>query len=219
MLADSLTNLSSITRSLSLNAHSLIKNESKRSTQAWCDGLEEKYSEVEMAKLLTAIAENLDAKILNISTTPYEPFGASGTLLMAQQLEHSTDPQLRKQQQSLGHLDASHIAVHSYFDVGEKFAHFRLELEISSCAGDPALHVNKLIKDIQPDFLQMDYRVRGLRWTEKGGVSNNVSKLPAEIENQAGYQLITNRLDVDSQYLSLLRHHLDPTLADMLQRL
>ena len=152
-----------------------------------------------MERLLVTIAESLDAKILNISTVPYKPFGASGALMMGQQ------------SQSLGHLDASHIAAHSYFDISDKFAHFRLELEISSCAGDPGAQVQNLIEQIQPDFLQIDY--------QGAGVCKQSSKLPVGLDKQSGYQLVSKRSDSDSEYLALLRSNLAPELADVLQSL
>ena len=202
-----MSNLSSVTRSLSFNAHSLRAFENVSATDDWFCSLEEAYGEAQIERLLVTIAESLDAKILNISTVPYKPFGASGALMMGQQ------------SQSLGHLDASHIAAHSYFDISDKFAHFRLELEISSCAGDPGAQVQNLIEQIQPDFLQIDYRVRGISWRQGAGVCKQSSKLPVGLDKQSGYQLVSKRSDSDSEYLALLRSNLAPELADVLQSL
>ncbi|MDG1206250.1 MAG: S-adenosylmethionine decarboxylase [Pseudomonadales bacterium] len=199
-----MSNLSSITRSLSFNAHRLKVFEDSTTTDDWFRRLQEEYGEAEMECLLTSIADSLGAKVLNISTVPYEPFGASGTLMMGQQ------------SQSLGHLDASHIAVHSYFDIGERFAHFRLELEISSCAGDPGLQVQSLIERIQPDFLQIDYRVRGISWNKAAGASRQPSELPDGLDKQPGYQPVSHRSDSDSEYIALLRSSLAPAIANVL---
>ena len=64
----------------------------------------------------------------------------------------------------LGHLDKSHITVHTYpeFHPETSIATFRVDIDIETCGQISPLHtLDYLIGSFDSDIITMDYRVRG----------------------------------------------------------
>ncbi len=111
--------------------------------------------------LLIDIVKLLQAEVLGHSSTHYQPEGASATVLIGQG------------DAAMFHLDKSHLAAHTYFEVNEdsSWGSFRCELELSTCG---ILPVKELLERISAEFefevLIIDCKVRGFRRNEKGNL-------------------------------------------------
>jgi len=205
------TQLTSVTRSLAINVYQLWDESNDLSLHQWFGNLEDQHSAEKLSAFVRHLGESVGAKILNLSSTSYEPFGASVALLVGQELSQ------------LAHLDASHIAVHSYFDSSEQCGQFRLEVEISTC-GVPK--PTKLIADVvghcAADFMQVDYRTRGISWSEKGQpslvneamVKEDIDQMLLEVPE---YQLRhSSGFGERSVYMELVRSDLDPNVEGII---
>jgi S-adenosylmethionine decarboxylase len=165
-----------VTRSLAINAYQIRELDDRESIESWFRSLEEQFSVDQLSAFIIRLGTSIGAKILNVSTTPYEPYGASAALLVGQQ-------------HHIAHLDASHIAAHSYFDANDLRAQFRLEIEISTCGpGHPASLIESVLQQTDADFVQLDYRVRGLVWNENGEPNLAGDKLTPESLQLDGYK-------------------------------
>ncbi|MFT5208810.1 MAG: S-adenosylmethionine decarboxylase [Flavobacterium sp.] len=204
--------LTSVTRSLAINVYQFWERSNELRLPIWFEKLEEKYSEEILSTFVRQLGESVGAKILNLSSTSYEPYGASAALLVGQELSQ------------LAHLDASHIAVHSYFDSSEQSGQFRLEVEISTCGvPKPTKLIAEVIQHCIADFVQVDYRVRGISWSEVGQpvLSNhglNVEDLDEVLLEMPEYKLIhSSDMSARSSYMELKRRKLSSNIEKIIQ--
>ena len=112
----------------------------------------------------------IGAHVLNIARQDYEPHGASVTILIA---EHELEEQDVSQtapgpgplpETVVGHLDKSHVTVHTYPEShpDNGISTFRLDIDVSTCGMiSPLKALNYLIHSFDSDIVTMDYRVRG----------------------------------------------------------
>ncbi|MFT7686924.1 MAG: S-adenosylmethionine/arginine decarboxylase-like enzyme [Candidatus Azotimanducaceae bacterium] len=205
------THLTSVTRSLAVNVYQLWDKSNDLSLPEWFENLENQHSADKLSTFVRQLGESVGAKILNLSTTSYEPFGASAALLVGQELSQ------------LAHLDASHIAVHSYFDSSEEFGQFRLEVEISTCGvPKPIKLIADVVRHCIADFVQVDFRTRGISWSEQGlPVLANEIMAKEDIDQMlldvSDYQLIhSSSLSERSLYLELVRSELGQNKKDLI---
>ena len=105
--------LTSVTRSLAVNVYQ-IRRGAYDGMMQWFDELETRFDEKKLAEFVVYLGETVGAKVLNLSSTPYEPHGASAALLVGQKVDLESSGSISQHQ--LAHLNASHIAAHSYFD-------------------------------------------------------------------------------------------------------
>ena len=119
------------------------------------------------------MSEIIGANILNIAKQDYDPQGASVTILIAEghpptdhqcteQAEHETPGPLPET--IVGHLDKSHIAVHTYPEShpDDGISTFRADIDVSTCGHiSPLNALNYLIHSFESDIITIDYRVRG----------------------------------------------------------
>lgn len=167
----STTHLTSVTRSLAINVYQFWHPKNETSLQQWFENLEAEHSVNRLSDFVRQLGHDVGAKILNLSSTSYEPFGASAALLVGQELEGQalSTKEPPKEQSQLAHLDASHIAAHTYFDASEHFGQFRMEIEISTCGvPTPSKLITSVIRHCAADFAQIDFRIRGISWSEDG---------------------------------------------------
>ena len=64
----------------------------------------------------------------------------------------------------VGHLDKSHITVHTYPEIhpDQGISTFRADIDVSTCGHiSPLKALNYLINSFEPDIAYIDYRVRG----------------------------------------------------------
>lgn len=204
--------LTSVTRSLAINVYQFWDSSNELRLPIWFEQLEEKYSAEKLSTFVRQLGESVGAKILNLSSTSYEPYGASAALLLGQELSQ------------LAHLDASHIAVHSYFDSSEQLGQFRLEVEISTCGvPKPTKLITEVIERCNADFVQIDYRVRGISWSEDGQpvLANhalNVEDLDQVLLETPEYKLMhSSNISARSSYMELMRRKLNSNVEEVIQ--
>jgi len=88
-----------------------------------------------------------------LSSENFVPQGVSASALIAQRVQNSV----------LGHLDKSHLSVHTYAscDTKTRIYTFRADFDITTCGDVSPLEVLDLIFENGSDLLVVDYRVRG----------------------------------------------------------
>ena len=199
--------LVNVTRSLAINAYQLREFSDYSSVEDWFHSLEQRFSVGRLSAFITLLGTMIGAKILNVSSAPYEPYGASAALLVGQEQHH------------LAHLDASHIAAHSYFDASDRVAQFRLEIEISTCGpGHPSSLIETVLKETDADFAQLDYRVRGLVWNDDGEPDLAGDKLRLESLELADYEPVFQTSTGRSGcYVELTRVGLDREIGRLVE--
>ena len=198
-----------VTRSLAINAYRFWDQTDGVSIERWFEDLEQQFSADRLSDLVTRLAQSIGAKILSLSSIPYEPYGASAALLVGQEQHH------------LAHLDSSHIAAHSYFDGNDHFGQFRLELEISTCGqAHPSNLIGTVVEETMADFVQLDYRIRGLIWREEGGPEVARGTLEAEAIQLEGFET-SHAPDGanNSTYVELTRIGLRPSIRQRLEKM
>ena len=142
-----------LTKSLGFNAYQLFLAESDAAKRHCMQELDRRYSADFLTDLLKNSAELIKAQVLNVSTEIYKPHGTSVTMLVAEQ-----------RNTIMGHLDKSHLTVHTYADVQPNHAvcSFRLDFDLASCGSVTPLHTLPLLFDrVVCHVVTIDYRIRG----------------------------------------------------------
>jgi S-adenosylmethionine decarboxylase len=131
---------------------------------------------------LSEVAHIIGANILNIARQDYDPQGASVTILISEEdvvdrraagpemlsdavREHGGDASV------VGHLDKSHITVHTYPETHPHngIATFRADIDVATCGViSPLKALNYLIESFESDIVVTDYRVRGFTRDVRG---------------------------------------------------
>jgi S-adenosylmethionine decarboxylase len=129
-----------------------------------------------LTQILTDVSTIIGANILNIARQDYDPQGASVTMLIAEEpiivddgaSEAAPGP---LPESVVGHLDKSHITVHTY---PESHPHdgictFRADIDVATCGIiSPLKALNYLIHSFESDIVTVDYRVRGFTRDVRG---------------------------------------------------
>ena len=130
--------------------------------------IDEKYNSERLTKILTNVAEMIGARVLNVSSQDYDPQGASVTILLADEnmrlAKNDEVEDCVSSKTVLGHLDKSHITVHTYpeYHPETSIATFRVDIDVSTCGEiTPLSTLDYLIGNFDSDIITMDYRVRG----------------------------------------------------------
>lgn len=173
-----LEGFNNLTKSLSFNLYDVCYAKTKAERKGYLEYIDEAYNAERWTQILTRTVEIIDANILNIARQDYEPQGASVTVLICEEetmdradlppdaLVGDETPEIL-----LGHLDKSHICVHTYPEShpDNGICTFRADVEVSTCGRISPLHaLNYLIEEFEPDVLNLDYRVRGFTRDVKG---------------------------------------------------
>ena len=166
-----------LTKSMSFNMYDICYTRTKEEREAYIDYIDEQYNADRLTKILTKVADIIEANVLNIAKQDYEPQGASVTILVSEgpvdgshidSFQESPGP---IPETILGHLDKSHITVHTYpeYHPDEGISTFRADIDISTCGEiSPLKALNYLIHSFETDVMVMDYRVRGFTRDVKG---------------------------------------------------
>lgn len=147
-----------LTKSLSFNIYDVCYAKSAREQKDYIAYIDEQYNSERLTNILTHLTEMIGATVLNISKQDYEPQGASVTLLIA---EESMIP---SGDTVVGHLDKSHVTVHTYPEYHPEtcIATFRVDIDVATCGEiTPLSTLDYLIGSFDSDIITMDYRVRG----------------------------------------------------------
>lgn len=161
-----------LTKSLSFNIYDICYAKTSEDRQRYIEYIDEQYNAERLTAILTQVAEIIGANILNIAKQDYDPQGASVTMLVSEgeltpsqkhesQFEESPGP---IPESVLGHLDKSHITVHTYPEShpDDGISTFRADIDVSTCGCiSPLKALSFLIHSFESDIMTIDYRVRG----------------------------------------------------------
>jgi S-adenosylmethionine decarboxylase len=104
-----------------------------------------------------------------VAKQDYDPQGASVTMLISE--GDNDDHDTPKKASVVGHLDKSHITVHTYPEThpDSGISTFRADIDVSTCGRiSPLKALNFLIESFESDIVVMDYRVRGFTRNVRG---------------------------------------------------
>ncbi len=147
-----------LTKALSFNIYDVCYAKTLREQRDYIEYIDEQYNSERLTGILTHVVDMIGAKVLSISRQDYEPQGASVTLLIA---EGSLVP---GGDTIVGHLDKSHVTVHTYpeYHPDSSIATFRVDIDVATCGEiTPLSTLDYLIGSFDSDIITMDYRVRG----------------------------------------------------------
>lgn len=149
-----------LTKSLSFNIYDICYARSAEQKLAYVAYLDDMFNAERLTHILTEVADMIGANILNIARQDYEPEGASVTMLISEEpvyQEPTSDA-------VVGHLDKSHITVHTYPEShpDHGISTFRADIDVSTCGViSPLKALDYLIGSFESDVVNLDYRVRG----------------------------------------------------------
>lgn len=168
-----------LTKTLSFNFYDIGYALTKEQREGYIKYIDEEYNADRLVKILNDVAKIIGANVLNIANQDYDPQGASVTMLVAENmivnekqidLDESESPG-PSSEAVVGHLDKSHITVHTYPEShpDRGIATFRADIDVSTCGEiSPLKALNYLITSFEPDIANIDYRVRGFTRDVKG---------------------------------------------------
>ncbi|HHV30882.1 MAG: adenosylmethionine decarboxylase [Ruminococcaceae bacterium] len=163
-----------LTKTLSFNIYDVCYAKSEREQKDYIAYVDEQYNSERLTNILCDVTEMIGAHVLNVSKQDYDPQGASVTILITEESLPVTciDPScnqgeidiLKTRNTVVGHLDKSHVTVHTYpeYHPDNAIATFRVDIDVSTCGEvSPLNALNYLIGSFDSDIITADYRVRG----------------------------------------------------------
>ena len=153
-----------LSKALSLNTYDVCCAESEDERREYISRVNGRYNSEQLAGILHDVADRIGAQVLNVSRQDYHPQGASVTFLIAEEPVETEPAPGAAGEILLGHLDKSHITVHTYPEChpGSAVATFRADIDVSTCGEiSPLGALDYLIGRFDPAIVTLDYRVRG----------------------------------------------------------
>ncbi|MFH0766575.1 MAG: adenosylmethionine decarboxylase [Bacillota bacterium] len=160
-----------LTKTLSFNIYDVCYTKTEDERKAYIAYIDEQYNSDRLTRILTDVTKIIDANVLNIAKQDYDPQGASVTILISEEKvdENFIDASCNngvsiKKNSVVGHLDKSHVTVHTYPEShpDQDVSTFRVDIDVSTCGKvSPIKALNYLIKSFDSDVIIMDYRIRG----------------------------------------------------------
>jgi S-adenosylmethionine decarboxylase len=163
-----------LTKTLSFNIYDVCYAKSEREQKDYIAYIDEQYNSERLTKILCDVTDIIGANVLNISKQDYDPQGASVTLLITEEalpyklLDKSCNGGenfgLEKRETIVGHLDKSHVTVHTYpeYHPDNSIATFRVDIDVATCGKvSPLNALDYLIASFDSDIMTIDYRIRG----------------------------------------------------------
>ncbi len=162
-----------LTKTLSFNIYDICYAKSAREQHDYIKYIDSQYNSERLTKILCDVTDAIGAHVLNISKQDYEPQGASVTVLIAEEHRDLADSsrKIAGKEDIAGHLDKSHLTVHTYpeFHPDNAITTFRVDIDVSTCGEiTPLKSLDYLIGSFDSDIITIDYRVRGFTRDEKG---------------------------------------------------
>lgn len=166
-----LLGFNNLTKTLSFNIYDICYARTKEHQQEYVEYIDEQYNAERLTEILSNVADMIGAHILNVARQDYDPQGASVTMLISEGHLDGLDTPGVDKKSVVGHLNKSHITVHTYPenhpDAG--ISTFRADIDVSTCGKiSPLKALNYLIKSFESDIVVMDYRVRGFTRNVRG---------------------------------------------------
>ena len=172
-----------LTKTLSFNIYDVCYAKTQREQEDYIKYIDEQYNSERLTSILCDVSDKIGANILNISKQDYEPQGASVNILITEDpiIDYEVDAscnngsffkELRERNNEImGHLDKSHITVHTYPEhhPDQWVSTFRVDIDVSTCGTvSPLSALNYLIGSFDSDIITIDYRVRGFTRNVEG---------------------------------------------------
>ncbi|MCT4566181.1 MAG: adenosylmethionine decarboxylase [Maledivibacter sp.] len=161
-----------LTKTLSFNIYDICYTKTEEDRKRYIEYIDEQYNSERLTNILTQVTETIGASVLNVAKQDYDPQGASVTLLISEEEVplYVLDPSCNRgiitptRQNIVGHLDKSHVTVHTYPESHpqNEISTFRVDIDVSTCGTiSPLNALNYLIGSFDSDIITIDYRVRG----------------------------------------------------------
>ena len=162
-----------LTKTLSFNIYDVCYAKTDREKDEYVKYIDDQYNADRLTNILCDVSDMIGAHVLNISKQDYDPQGASVTVLIAEMpiKKEDLDPScngafdiLSKRESVCGHLDKSHLTMHSYpeYHPDNSISTFRVDIDVSTCGKiTPLSALDYLIGSFDSDIITIDYRVRG----------------------------------------------------------
>ena len=165
-----------LTKTLSFNIYDICYTQSEEQRQEYIEYIDEEYNAERLTHILSDVSDIIGANILNVAHQDYDPQGASVTILISEEpvmAEHlsNTEAPGPLPESVVGHLDKSHLTVHTYPEIHPHagIATFRADIDVSTCGRiSPLKALNYLIHSFESDIVIADYRVRGFTRNVRG---------------------------------------------------
>lgn len=195
-----------LTKSLSFNIYDICYTKTEKDRKKYIEYIDEQYNSERLTKILTDVTHIIGASVLNVAKQDYDPQGASVTLLISEEEVplYVVDPSCNlgiltpTRENIVGHLDKSHITVHTYPESHPQnnISTFRVDIDVSTCGTiSPLKALNYLIGSFDSDIITIDYRVRGFTrdiYGEKFFMDHKISTIQDYIADEtiAKYNLM-----------------------------
>lgn len=149
----------------------------KADQQAYLEYIDEVYNADRLTNILSNVSDIIGANILNVAKQDYIPQGASVTILVSEGPVHESNVEAFEESPGpipgsvVGHLDKSHITVHTYPEAhpDEGISTFRADIDVVTCGEiSPLKALNYMIHSFETDVMTIDYRVRGFTRDKSG---------------------------------------------------
>ncbi|MFU8838198.1 MAG: adenosylmethionine decarboxylase [Thiohalomonadaceae bacterium] len=165
-----------LTKTLSFNIYDVCYTQTDAQQREYIEYIDEAYNAERLTQILTDVSDIIGANILNVARQDYDPQGASVTILISEEpvaAEHlsNTESPGPLPESVVGHLDKSHLTVHTYPESHPEngISTFRADIDVSTCGRiSPLKALNYLIHSFESDIVITDYRVRGFTRDVKG---------------------------------------------------
>lgn len=176
-----LDGFNNLTKSLSFNIYDICYARSRESQIQYLEYVDEEYNSARLEAITEEVTRIIRAKLVQVSTQDYDPRGASVVALLNEDHPDAygvgTVPAAAAPASSapapgvLGHLDKSHIAIHTYPEYHQLsgIATFRVDIDIATCGMiSPLKALHYLLESFDSDVVIIDYRVRGFTRDQHG---------------------------------------------------
>ena len=160
-----LSGFNNLTKSLSFNIYDVCYARRPEARKEYLEYVASEYNADRLTGILSEVSDIIGATILNVSSQDYDPMGSSVTILIAE------EPILPKPDLLAGHLDKSHLCIHTYpeSDSLSGISTFRVDVDVATCGEiSPLKALNHLITSFEADIVLTDYKVRGFTRDVKG---------------------------------------------------
>ena len=206
-----LEGFNNLTKSLSFNIYDVCYARSTESQIEYLEYIDEIYNSKRLETIVDEVTQIIRARLINVSTQDYDPRGASVVALINedQPISYGTaiQPQMIAAPAVVGHLDTSHIAIHTYPEYNQLsgIATFRVDVDISTCGTiSPLSALNYLIKSLESEIVIINYNVRGFTRDSHGDklfIDHDISSIQEYISEDVLDKYTAYDINIISEYI------------------
>ncbi len=203
-----LEGFNNLTKSISFNIYDICYARSRESQIEYLEYVDEEYNSKRLEEIVENVTRMINAKLVSVSTQDYDPRGASVVALINEGSPVADEHIKSDKEQTgpapfvIGHLDKSHIAIHTYPEYHRLtgLASFRVDIDISTCGMiSPLPALNYLIESFDSEVVIIDYRVRGFTRDHKGRkvfIDHDISSIQDYIDQDILERYITYDINI-----------------------